>query len=293
MPAPFAGIGKEGPGLSLPPHLARQVWRGGQLGRAAGVAVPTGQALLDAELPGGGWPVGALTELLLAQHGMGEIRLLAEALRRLTAAGPASRQVLLIGPPYQPYAPALAAWGIALERVIWVRGPAQQALWAAEQALKHSGVGAVLLWLSKVPTAALRRLQVLAQDGQALLFLLRPASAASQSSPAPLRILCRVPVACPPACRNTLDQHASCLQLEIFKRRGPALAAPLHLRLPLEMQAGWPRSLPQAEPLHAARWDRERAGGLSYLEEDRHVVDRRDAARLAARSRPATALVGD
>ena len=60
------------------------LWRAGQLGhlgRAGSVpALPTGHDALSAELPGGGWPVGALTELLLADPGVGELRLLRPAL---------------------------------------------------------------------------------------------------------------------------------------------------------------------------------------------------------------------
>jgi len=324
MPATIVQARVSQPLASLPPHLARQVWRGGQLGRAACKGVPSGQAALDVELPGGGWPTGGLTELLLAQPGMGEMRLLAPALRALTADGPQARYVALIAPPYLPNAPTLAAWGIALERVIWVKADAdaRQALWAAEQTLKHDGVGAVLVWLPKVRADALRRLQVLAQDGQALAFLMRPASAAAQSSPAPLRILCRAlpeaesvvradshggfadaganPAA--HAAAHAGDQHTSYLQLEILKRRGPALAAPLCLRLPLEVSAGWPvvTTLPfsihgaaETEQLASVQEhaiDRSESTGhdashdLAHLQENSDVVDRRDAAGSAARS---------
>ena len=320
MPATIVQARVSQPLASLPPHLARQVWRGGQLGRAACKSVPSGQAALDAELPGGGWPTGGLTELLLAQPGMGEMRLLAPALRALTANGPQARYVALIAPPYLPNAPTLAAWGIALERVIWVKADAdaRQALWAAEQTLKHDGVGAVLVWLPKVRADALRRLQVLAQDGQALAFLMRPASAAAQSSPAPLRILCRALPGAESVVRadphggvadaganpaaHAEDQHTSCLQLEILKRRGPALAAPLCLRLPLEVPAGWPVVATLPFSIHGAAetealadlqehaMDRSESSGhdashdLAHLQENSDVVDRRDAAGSAARS---------
>jgi hypothetical protein len=46
------------------------------LGRPHPLEYPT----LSAELPGGGWPVGALVELLLQQAGVGEVRLLRPAL---------------------------------------------------------------------------------------------------------------------------------------------------------------------------------------------------------------------
>jgi protein ImuA len=58
------------------------LWRAHQLGRAAAAVQPSGFGVLDAQLPGGGWPCRALTELLLAQPGVGEMRLLAPALAR-------------------------------------------------------------------------------------------------------------------------------------------------------------------------------------------------------------------
>ena len=48
--------------------LHHPVWRGGALAQAAPQAVPTGFAGLDRELPGGGWPAGALTEILCAER---------------------------------------------------------------------------------------------------------------------------------------------------------------------------------------------------------------------------------
>ena len=40
------------------------VWRGDEMGVADMQVMSTGHAALDGELPGGGWPVGAMTEVL-------------------------------------------------------------------------------------------------------------------------------------------------------------------------------------------------------------------------------------
>ncbi|MCG1042142.1 translesion DNA synthesis-associated protein ImuA [Mycetohabitans sp. B8] len=221
----------------LPGHLQRQIWRGDALGSASRGSLPSGHAALDRELPGGGWPRAALTELLLAQPGAGELRLLAPVLADLTAR--AGRHVLLIAPPCLPYAPAWMAWGVALDRLIWIaasrreeRDAAKQqgadVLWAAEQSLKHQGMGAILVWHATVRAEALRRLQLAAQDGDALAFLMRPAHTAAQSSPAPLRILCEA--------RGGADLQHSGLDLTIIKRRGPVLENPVHVPLPLEAE---------------------------------------------------------
>ncbi|HTJ91708.1 MAG TPA: translesion DNA synthesis-associated protein ImuA [Pararobbsia sp.] len=262
-------------GPELPAHLARQVWRGNELGHAARGSVPSGHAVLDAQLPDGGWPRAALTELLSVRPGCGEMRLLAPALASLTAHPRAARHAVLIAPPYLPYAPALAAAGIALDRLVWVDAHGADALWAAEQALRHDGVGAVMLWLPRVQAAALRRLQVLAQEGSALAFLMRPATAAAQSSPAPLRLKYepadvrgawlrslrevsnringpgdeRVQVRT--AAADGLERAG--LRIDIVKRRGPAMAAPLWLTLPVRIApfvAEFPESPDVAEIDH-------------------------------------------
>jgi len=249
----------------LPPRLQSRVWQGDQLARASERSVPSGHATLDAQLPGAGWPSGSLTELLVEQGGVGEMRLVAPALRALTAQ--AGRHVLLVAPPWRPYACALKAWGVALERVIWVRAAEDEAAWVAEQALKQEGIGAVLLWQTKARADAVRRLQVAAQDSQALAFLVRPLAARNQSSPAPLRMTCS-PV--PPPDDANLNRRQwmqlAALSVDIFKRRGPPPAQPLVITLPLQESM-----LPQPGAAPAAPWP-----GIN------HAVDRRHLAVVAA-----------
>src|SRR6185295_7940581 len=100
-----------------------------------------------AELPGGGWPAGGLTELLVPTKGIGELGLLMPALARLTCAG---KRVVWLAPPYLPYAPALAAAGIDLPHLALVRAAGRRdALWAAEQALRAGSCHALLAWLPR------------------------------------------------------------------------------------------------------------------------------------------------
>jgi len=65
----------------------RDIWRGDSLNRAGAPVVSSGFPALDAELPGGGWPAGALTEILPAHEGIGELRLLGPALASLSRRG--------------------------------------------------------------------------------------------------------------------------------------------------------------------------------------------------------------
>ena len=204
------------------------VWRATELAGGAGPTVPTGHAVLDAALPGGGWPVGALVELLQAQPGQGEWRLLLPALMGDRAGGPGGAQVL-VGAPHAPFLPGLVAQGLQTTRLLQVRADAPAArVWACEQALRCAGVSAVLAWLPQVRPEQLRRLQMAAQAHRKLLFVMRPLAAQHEASPAALRL--QVQEQGPP------DDDA--LVLHILKRRGPPLAAPLRLPArPARLQA--------------------------------------------------------
>ncbi len=195
----------------------RLVWRAGELARNESPGIPSGFPALDAELPGGGWPTGALTELLPEHEGIGEIRALGPALARLSREG---RWLAWIAPPHLPYAPALQAAGIDLARVMIVRTRSpQDTLWALEQALQSGACGAVLGWPQKaafIPTfTQLRRLQIAAEGSQALALLFRPPLAAREASPAALRL--------------HLQSLRGELAVKILKRRGGPLARQLLL----------------------------------------------------------------
>ena len=60
--------------------LPDQVWRADALAAPQADTVSSGDAALDAQLPGGGWPAAGVTELLLAAPGSAELRLLAPLL---------------------------------------------------------------------------------------------------------------------------------------------------------------------------------------------------------------------
>ena len=195
------------------------IWRADQLVRAPVPARPSGFTALDAELPGGGWPLGMVTELITRDPGIGELRLLIPLLRQLTLE---RRIVLLLSPPLTPYAPALAAFGIDLDYLIVIRAShAADRLWAVEQTLKSSSFGALLGWLPQQRTRPehLRRMQLAAQSCRGPVFLLRELPAQFESSPAPLRLL-------------LLPRPSQRLSVQILKRRGPLLADPLELALP-------------------------------------------------------------
>lgn len=163
------------------------LWLGDGSGAAPGQGtVTTGFAPLDELLPGGGWPLGAVTEVLASREGVGEMRLLVPVLADLSRRG---RRLAWVNPPHVPYPPAFCASGIALSRVLLVcAGSSRDRLWAAEQCLRSDACGAVLLWPEECDNQSLRRLQLAAEKGSGLGFLFRSQGAAGTPSPAALRL---------------------------------------------------------------------------------------------------------
>ena len=220
---------------SLPQTLAAlgdAVWSADTLGGAPGATLASGYAALDAVLPGAGWPLDALSELLQPPGFHAEWRLLLPALVQLQQAGPGA--LVLVGPPHVPFGPSLQAQGLAVQRLLWLQVSEPQArLWATEQALRCAGVLAVLAWLPQVRAEQLRRLQLAAQTHGKPLFALRPAQAQADSSPAVLRLLL-APSPDRPAVQThtqgqTQVQGTDALCLHVLKRRGPPLLQPLLL----------------------------------------------------------------
>jgi cell division inhibitor SulA/protein ImuA len=191
---------------ALPKHIEDihpSLWRGNQLARAVGRTVPTGYDRLSDELPGGGWPIGSLVELLVQQPGIGEIRMLQPALKTAS-----KRPIVFIKPPHVPNALGLSYLGIPLDKIMLLQsGSTADTLWAAEQVLKTNTCGAVLLWQQHIRAESLRRLTLCAQSSESLLFVVRPLAAQQDASSASLRLAIR------PATNG--------VQISIVKRKGP------------------------------------------------------------------------
>lgn len=205
--------------MPLPAALAEvlargDVWRGDTLASLPGCTIPSGHPELDAELPGGGWPRGNLTEILVDRSGLGEMSLLLPALARLSAEG---GWLALVAPPWLPHAPAWVAAGLVLERLVVVRA-GKQAAWCCEQLLASGGFAGVLAWPEAgIDARALRRLQVAAEGQPTFTCLWRPVALAASPSPAPLRL--------------ALAAGEGGLSVHILKRRGRPAARPLALSL--------------------------------------------------------------
>ena len=232
------------PELVLPP----QVWRGRELAQAQERTLPSGHPALDAQLPGGGWPLGCLVEVLQQERQQHVWQLLGPALAQAMQAG--EEPAVLVNAPYQPFGPSLRALGIAPERLLCVQAEQASArLWATEQSLHCADVCAVLAWLPQARSEDLRRLHLCAQAPEKLLVVFRPVLARSQSSPARLRLLL---------------QGAEEMQVSLLKRRGPPLLQPLSLQAQPQRLAA----------LLAARKSRRSAEPVLPQRSGSHVLDR-------------------
>lgn len=213
------------------------VWRGRS--RAAVETVSTGFAALDAGLPGGGWPRHGLVEILTAHPGVGELYLLLPALAALSRLTPA-RWCAWVSPPHEPFAPALEAHGVALDRMLVIRAegaaaavsrsrrPVMRDVWAYEQALRSGGCELALAWLPRVNPRAIRRLQLAAEQGRALGVLFRGQRCAAEASPAMLRLTV-----------EPLAGHRHGARVRLLKSRGGS-------REPIDLEWGAASAVTQA-----------------------------------------------
>jgi hypothetical protein len=191
------------------------IWRGNQLAQMGEDTLPTGYPELDEQLPGGGWPSGALTEILLEREGIGELRLLLPALAGLSRK---SEWQVWVAPPHVPYAPALVFAGVNLKQLLVAQpqSPADS-WWTTEQALRSGSCRAVLAWPGMADERRMRRLQLGAESGNAWGVLFRSASVAQERSTAALRL--------------RLEATSSGLAVHILKRRGGYASKPILVNL--------------------------------------------------------------
>jgi len=194
------------------------IWQASRLNQHA-TGIDTGFQQLNQTLYLGGWPQGGVVEILPDRLGGAELLLLLPCLARL------SQQpgwLVLIAPPYIPYAPAWQQQGVALQRLLVVQPRnLSDLLWCTEQALRSTG-NSVISWLANpaIRYAELRKLQLLSQQTTGLAALIRPAPSATQNSPATLRV--------------RLHSHSAHLALDILKQ--PGGWAGQNLLLPLSQQ---------------------------------------------------------
>ena len=215
--------------LSLP-----YVWQASHSQRTDRTIITSHFSELDRVL--GGWSLGATTELLTNEYSAGMLELLMPA---LTSRLEQKDWVILIAPPFMPFAPAWKAAGVDPSRLLIVHPRThREKLWSAETALRSGNSAAVLCWQgqTRLQTQDLRRLQIAAAEQQTLNMLWRPPHEQQQSSPSAVRI----------AATSTPDG----LELEVIKQRGRQSGQLIHID-PLNKKRPEPRQ-PLATYVHLA-----------------------------------------
>jgi protein ImuA len=167
---------------------ASQPFSRGIAARDVSPAISTGVPEADALL-GGGFPKGEMTEILCADPGRGELRLLFPALRAARHAC----WILRSASDFEPYAPALEAAGIdAAEQLFAVPASPEEAFWCAEHAASSGGADLIVAWLPPLSPRqdylAMQRVQMAAHAAGATVFAFRPYVMSGASSPAKLRV---------------------------------------------------------------------------------------------------------
>ena len=144
---------------------------GGYGDAALRLHLATGIAALDAALPGGGLPAGALVEIAPGDEA-GPPWTVALLLARAAAAG--GGETAIVDRAREIHPPAVAGLGLDLGRVAFVRPRTErEAAWAFAEALGSRGVAATVAALERLEAADLRRLQLAAEEGGGVGILVR------------------------------------------------------------------------------------------------------------------------
>jgi protein ImuA len=183
-----------------------------------------GGAGLDRLLRGQGFGGGTLVEWENAGEGSGAATLALAVAAHILRPGGA---LVLIDAAAEFYPPAVAGLGVPLERTVVVRPADPRAgLWAWEQALRCGGVAVTLGRADDWIDRHFHRLQLAAETGGGLGFLLRPAGALGGSSKAAVRLR----VAGRPG-PGPLHPLARRLRVELLHCRGGAAGATAEVEL--------------------------------------------------------------
>lgn len=150
--------------------------------------------------------------------------------------------LVVIDTQHNIYPPALASWGIDLDKVVLVRPQSDvDALWAVDQSLRTPAVAAVVADVERIDDRAARRMQLAAEQGGGLALLLRPASARRGPSWADIQWMVRAlvadansvrtaPVTLPSPAITSHNQDRR-LQVQLVRVRGGKAGATVRLRV--------------------------------------------------------------
>ena len=196
-------------------HAAALIRAG--LSKEAGseVCIRTGAAEIDAALPWGGLPSGLHEIAAAAGDGAGAgfaASLIGRRCGQILWCR--SRRAMLDGG--DPYGPGIAGLGVEPGRLILVEaGRPADLLWAMEEGARTRGLAAVLAEKVTPDLTASRRLQLAAEAGNGLVFLLQSGRQAASSS-----ALTRWFVSSAPSLAEADGPGRPCWKIELWRCRG-------------------------------------------------------------------------
>ncbi len=169
-------------------HKQRRARRAGRTQRFTA----TGLMSLDAVLPHGGLPCGAITEIITDGLGVGAMslamRIAGNCQRQTASRAPSAgltedhRSIVLVDTFKDFYPPAARQHGIALDRLIVLRVThGRDAFWAVDQSLRCSAVAAVIAPFVQLDERDSRRLQLAAESSGCLGLIVRQPSRRTRS----------------------------------------------------------------------------------------------------------------
>lgn len=197
------------------------LWRANNgLSRGSNAVQYTGYKELDNALQGG-FPEHGVIDVI-TPIGIGELRLfipslLAKQQQNNTAL------ITFISPPLSINSEMFAEYGFDLNNILTVApNSASDGLWSAEQCLKSGSCHSVILWHNQLSIAQIKRLQIAAEKGNALLLIMRQSKQEQLSLPVTLGV--------------SLSPAKSGIQAHITKRKGAWPSQPFTIN----MQSYWP-----------------------------------------------------
>jgi protein ImuA len=227
-----------------------------------GDCISSGCESLDRLLPDGGVPRGSLVEWLGGGAGSGAATLALHYARQACRQG---GNLVVVDRLRQVYPPALAGWGVDLAQVILVHPrDVREEIWAWDQSLRCTAVGAVWGEIERIDGRSFRRLQLAVEDSGGVGLLLRPLRARREPTWADVRLLVE------PRCGERGRQ----LCVHLLHCRGAAARGTVLLELD-----EWSGRLRKARGAHETR-----LGGLA-AELARTTADRRSTGTYGASHR--------
>ncbi len=141
---------------------------------------------LKNKLPHGTWPTGAITEIFYPTHCEHALNLVLPTLAQFNHA---DKWLAWVSPPKIARQLKLDKKSINHARILQIYPhPTTNGLWAVEKALRSPTCGAVMSWVTDTDSAAMKRLEKAAREGDTCGILFRPDSSLTKTSQAALRL---------------------------------------------------------------------------------------------------------